>query len=352
MSLNDLPKVLIRYIGRYLEDDFLSYARFSIINKKFQSILPHIATIFNIFLYVFPHRRNYNWRELKDPNLLSLAYIYNKNLSLEIIKFLFEMKSNLNCVNKYGKTPVLYEFEKDNVSMEKIAFLIENKSLLNHKNSNGNTVLHISCRNDKIPLQTIIYLVENKSDINSTDFMNNTPLHVLVKNDEISYEKIKFLIETKTYLNITDKEYCTPLVTSIKKQIPIEIIQLLVENCDLNSNDPKKNILAPIFVACKSESLNFEIIRILVENKCDLKLKDVNGDTPLHLVCENENVSLEIIQFLIENKSDMNKKNSFGETPIKLALNNELLVQNIIEKYGKNLSLDKIFENKNKCLVL
>eukprot|EP00833_Pecoramyces_ruminatium_P010209 jgi/Orpsp1_1/1184241/evm.model.c7180000088666.3 len=97
-------------------------------------------------------------------------------------------------------------------------------------------------------------------------------------------------------------------------------------------NDNTK--FSPLMLACYFN--DEEWVKVLIEQKYDINIKNKNGDTPLTIACYFNNKN--IIELLINNGANVNVKNNNGETPINILKkfeNNEEIINilNILEDY-------------------
>ena len=132
------------------------------------------------------------------------------------------------------------------------------------------------------------------------------------------YNILKGLNNDLTLSDLVGKKLLTEMVSDeiFRNTINFETIKHLVENkADLSSKNHYGN--TPLHLAC-DKKVNFEIIKHLVENKADLSSKNHCGETPLHLAC-GKNAKIENIKYLVEMKADVNSQDFFGNTPLQIA---------------------------------
>lgn len=75
------------------------------------------------------------------------------------------------------------------------------------------------------------------------------------------------------------------------------------------------------------------VLRLLVESKIDINVKDKDGNTPLHVAISTKNINLVLIKILIKAGADLNIKNKFNEAPIDQLARVENSVYTEILKY-------------------
>ena len=250
-SINDLPKVLIEFLGFFLDLDGLLY--FSSTNQKHKRIFSEFRKTFRILKeigFLFEYFEDTNQQKTIQQKKESLKIkLINKDISDLII--LFRPNEEI-----YEKFPLQKLFECENISIETIKYLVENKCDLKKTNEFNDSFLHLACENKEISIETIKYLVENKILIRSRGYNDNTPLHLACLNENISLETIKYLVENKCETNLINRIDETPL-----------------------------------HLACLNEYTSIEIIQFLIENKSDLNLMNGWNQIPLKLASMNENLS-------------------------------------------------------------
>lgn len=186
--------------------------------------------------------------------------------------------------------------------------------------------------------ESFIYLIENDNTIVTTIFEDNKNIFHLIK-QRGDYEKIidKVFEYNDELINICDNNGETPLIYHSKTNPKLldvflkydNIIDLTIRDNEGNNclhnlckfNEPKilKNIIKkypelinmpnskseyPIMICCKNK--NEEMFYILKNNKANLSVKDLYGNTVYHYICSNS------ICLGIEIK---NISNFFGVTP-------------------------------------
>jgi hypothetical protein len=134
--------------------------------------------------------------------------------------------------------------------------------------------------------------------------------------------------------------YKSPLLFYLNKtnKPKIEMIKYLVENnCDLKIKN--KYHETPLHIATTKKNPKIEILKYFIENKCEINEINVNNDTPLHYACKNQSVSLKVLKFLFEINASFNLLNKSSETPLHFAFLNESAsfkyLKYIIENNGK-----------------
>lgn len=81
---------------------------------------------------------------------------------------------------------------------------------------------------------------------------------------------------------------------------------------------------------CKSASLQFEILKLLVELKCDLNAKDYNGESAFHYLLANPKITPEILSYFLDKKADPHFKSRRDDKPIEILSSNESVTLQLV----------------------
>lgn len=129
------------------------------------------------------------------------------------------------------------------------------------------------------------------------------------------------IIKGYSYLNVIDfiSEYSENKKEFVKQKLMEKDLSSLIipkENSDFRNENP-------LHFACQDQNISLEMLRFLVEYKCDLNLKNYRHEIPIHKAIKNEKISFEIIKYLVENKSNINSKGNNGNFLLhKMKFNN------------------------------
>ena len=173
----------------------------------------------------------------KTSNPIHLA-INNSFVSLEMISYLIQKKSNLNSL---VMNPLHCALSNPNLPFQIIKCLVDNKTDLNIKFKDGNneeiTFLHLALKKENQDLEIIKLLVENKSDLNTGYDKKGTPLHFACLYQK--KECIKYLIESRSDPNMRDQEGQTSFLYVAKNiNFCVDTFKCFLENkCDPFSRD-------------------------------------------------------------------------------------------------------------------
>ena len=218
-------------------------------------------------------------------------WIACKNNNYEIAVYLIEkMYANILVKNKNNNDILMYMLMGNTYDNKLFEYLLERSLIngnynINHKNKIGYTILMIST--EKGYLDIVKKLIENRANYNLKNSEGTCCLTIAV---------------TEGHLNIL-KFFFKKYVTVYSKDI-------------LNTTDLDGNTL--LNLACKYDY--YEIAEFFVKKKCKLDIKSKGysgGYAPLHWAVKNNN--FQIVRLLIENKANINLTTNNSESPIYLA---------------------------------
>lgn len=226
--------------------------------------------------------------------------------------------------------------------------LFSKKIDINHQNENGYTPVILSASNVTDEKGKILQcLVDNGTDINviTEDAKHLTPLKAVAENLGYSTgtkkKLIKFLVDNGADLNhkypwenALGFNYSSPLESAIKVKDSELLLFLIESGADINAK--VKNDFIPL-ISIAAFGLQFELVKLLVENNADTNLIDKDGNTPLMYAISGENDDLlkdksdieydrqEIVKLLLDYNADPNAVDNDGICVIDYAkkLNNK-----------------------------
>ena len=251
-----------------------------------------------------------------NPILTPLDIYFNKNCSdIEILKYLIEIKSDLNRQNNFSSSsPLHYAIKASQPSLEVIKLLIKNRAVINSVDKKGKNALYYSLKGKLNQIST--FLIEKLADVNSIYNKKKTPLFIAIKKrSDISI--IKMLIDYKADINHLSSERIPPIFfCCYVNPFPEYIIKILIEN-KANLNVFTSNSVLHLAIEKKA---SFNLICSLIENKSDLNFENHNSLTPLHFFTQEGCFSNEVLSCMLEHKADLNSGFN-NETPLHIACN-------------------------------
>ena len=183
-----------------------------------------------------------------------------------VMTFVRNQKDHL--VSLSEKVNALFMAVKDNdldVFKKKITLFNSQEDWIYIRNLSGETCMHVAAKNNHVKILTFAH----GYDWNVKDFNENTPLHCAVESSQV--HAVQYLVS---------------------------VSNVDAENAFLES---------PIHLATKRG--NMEILKLLIDKKCDLNVVDRFGNTPLFYADINS------ISCFLSNGSDLNHRNNLGLTP-------------------------------------
>ena len=291
--------------------------------------------------YLVEMKSDLNNKEIYNSSPVHCFIENEKQTDMEKFEFLLQ-NSNVNILNgnNYNHLHLTCNLEDTQTTMKMIEKLIEYKCDLNHQGDSGYTPIFFACKNEKLSLEIIQYLIEKKSDLNLLDNTGNSVFHILSLNANCTKELLEYFLQTGVEVNSKGNLGRTALHNLVCSESPsIEIFKMLLEKkADINSVDNEKN--TPLHLLTTNKYYNPETVKFFVDNKANLELVSSSDYTPVYSACTNENFSLEVIKFLIQNKCSFNNNQEDSYLPSPLHI--------ITQELDVSLETIKYFV-ENKC---
>ena len=232
------------------------------------------------------------------------------NDNIPLVYSLFQKGVNINSLDGNGMTPLHYAVGQDNLDMVTVLINLGNASCevdlqeertiadVNLKDEDGQIPLHLA---NGINLKIIKVLISSGSDVNSKDNLGNIPLYKMIG--------LNNLAVVKTMI----KSGLDPNVENIKGQTLLER-------------------------AVKSNYIDPNIIRVLVEAGADINHKDKNGNSYLNTSIKNKNTN--IINVLKDLGAENETINETGEDISSKIMSKA--TKNIPNKFLTHIHINKI----------
>ncbi|MBQ0003206.1 MAG: ankyrin repeat domain-containing protein [Treponema sp.] len=209
--------------------------------------------------------------------------------------------SNINSVDSEGNTPLLIALEQ-NASLEKIKYLIDLGSNVNARNREGNSALYYAVLNDNKEIGMM--LLAQNANIFSANNKDISPLKLA-----LTTSGNEWLINSKT-ITETDGSGNTALHYAADWKLSKATGYLIQKGANVNARNA--NGQTPLFSAAKSNAVN--TISILVNKGADINSRDTLGSTPLHAAVRWN--AVKAADKLISLGIDPNTQNVTGKTPL------------------------------------
>ncbi|XP_069765535.1 85/88 kDa calcium-independent phospholipase A2 isoform X2 [Narcine bancroftii] len=275
-------------------------------------------------------RHNHIMRCINDTESdegITALHLACKKGDIDCIRELVEgCGARLDIVDKNRETVYHYAARQSNSQI--IELLSKQHSIgVNHLSSNGETPLHIACRLGKTDVvKSLLHCQASSSIVGSCGY----PIHTSMKFIQVGCAEA--ILETDPK-QIHSEDPCyggTPLHWAKNS----EMIRLLI-NHRCNLNYLSKSGETPLHIMVKRE--RFECALTLLVNGANANIKGESGNTPLHLAMKLDN--LDLIKALIVFGADVKSPNDFGETPGLIAArhskgNNRKVMLNLLYSIG------------------
>jgi ankyrin repeat protein len=209
---------------------------------------------------------------------------------------------------KVGDTPLI-SFAAGEGALEIMKYMAGKNSGIETKSPDGRTpLLHAAGGGD---IASIKFLVEKGAEINARDNDRNSAILLAAARGKV--EAVKYFKEKGQNVNHKNKNGLTPLIAACMAGSVETLKYLLTSGASAEGYyaNPKDSPGGALFYAVKSK--NAEIVRLLIENKADLKSFEA-----VEALCESlSNYSEnDIYRMLIDGGVDLNKSSDYSDYPI------------------------------------
>ena len=252
---------------------------------------------------------------------------------------LLKIKVDFNMQDEEGCTPLLLAVDFGHFEIVKI--LVSNRANLNATNFYDETPLGRAIEKGHYTITK--YLLENGASVN-VDFGNESPLQIAIK--EQNLEIIQMLLENGANPNFYDNSEDT--VPAMDQALEIGnsvIIKMLLKygadgNTFLSQAIISKNNLAMVELLLKNnvnvnicdyygmphlhfaitETINIEIIYLLIRFGADINAPDADSHNPLHYAIQFRKEDFQLLELLMQNGANPNLKDKQDTSTIEYAL--------------------------------
>lgn len=257
--------------------------------------------------------------EIISTSTSSLIVAIEEN-NINAVKQLIKDEADINELDNNQHAPLLSACCENNYKVAKL--LIKAGADVNKAGIYGNTPLIQACASGSEKLVQL--LIKSGANINYQNNEQASPLIICCA--EGNYKAAKLLVAAQADINIKIDERSTPLFIATINNHKNIIATILSQTTatDLSMIDLSLSLI----VACQQS--NIGIAKLLIKAGADVNyicIEDGDEFSPLTLALSNDN--FELIKLLVENKADLYQKNSDGQTPLDYA-----------EKIGINIVVD------------
>lgn len=312
---------------------------------------------------------------------VNLLFIAAKYGHLATIKELIKYKTNINCANVHGQTPMhvaadrgyeqivdllapyvdvdltdnnnwaAIDFAVDNGSAKVIAVLARYGADFHNRYEKGRTLLHNAAA--KNYLEAISELIKSGVDLDTVDLCGETAMHHAAANDHP--EAIMELAKHQAKMDVTNDANLTPIFYGAQKGYPGVIAALIACGVSPYSTGNLKQTLAH----CAAQHGHAPLITDLASHGLNLNARDELGWTAAHYAAYGNHPK--VIMELAWHKADLDATDILGLTPAYYALVNNnaealaALVQNgvnlnTLDQYNWTLAHHAVFNNHPEML--
>ena len=221
----------------------------------------------------------------------------------------------------------------------------------NIQDAKGNSVLHVACEEGSVKM--VCFLVQNNCNVNIRNSNRHTPMDIaVIKRNPALVEELRkhehcdpneadrAMSDIMLFEDIKRLQRCTPRdLTKLSYEDPVMCVDILCRAMfntqffqDFSSINLFQNLLwkgwgniqdlwgdTVLHSMCKHGSN--EMVRVLVQNNCDVNIQNRNGDTALHIAIRSTQHNAEKVQcILMSGKCDPNIANDAKNTPLHVAV--------------------------------
>jgi ankyrin repeat protein len=261
-------------------------------------------------------------------NYLLHMWAEKEPISTEIGKFILKRTSDINCVNREGKTTLQLAIDKKDA--DKVNLLLKHKADVNVKFADGRSpLLYTSEKEQRGEHALTEALLKAGANPNmALDSKGLVPLHVALRKGDI--DKVNLLLKHKADVNVKFADGKTALLYALESTVEVRhalLSALLEHKADVNVKfaDGK----SPLLYALEKEGQGeHALTEALLKAEADPNIAlDSKGLMPLHVALQK--VDIDKATLLLKYKASPNSKFSTGETPLAYVIENTTGTQRV-----------------------
>lgn len=205
----------------------------------------------------------------------NILHFASRDGEIKIIDYFIKFKTNIDQVDKHGRTPMFLAARYDYLDIVKL--LIEKGANLYVTDKHDMTILHTALLSGSLDITR--YLMDEKYfDINFTTnkIGGVTLLHIAAEKGFL--KAVEYLTEQGAIIDSYDENNVTPLLKAATRHKWPVVKHLLEKGANPNLAD--KNGITALHQAVKSGAL--DVVQLLLKHGANLTAVDSKGRTPLH----------------------------------------------------------------------
>jgi len=286
-----------------------------------------------------------NIRDKYNNYLIQYIIMNNK---LDFLKLILKRNPKIDIIDNDGKNllyiPIKFDY-----------YEIVNEILKFNKNNIGLSIIDFQDKFKNIPLHYAIkyknikiidLLLNYNSDKFIKDINGNNSLHLSIYTKNISI--INKFIKDNNYINSVNYLGETALHIACSRIDNYEICKLLIENkSDPNIKDKETKLIPLIFSIYNN---NIKLSSLLINNTNNLNIQDYQGNIPLHHSFKEKNKEISNLLIKKIENINLNLYNINLQYPLHILLYNRIDID--ISKIIINTKINFQDDNGNSCLHL
>jgi ankyrin repeat protein len=222
----------------------------------------------------------------------------------QVTQMLLAAKADIESRSNDGGTPLAQAAYHDSITSARI--LVDANAVLEAKANNGFTPLMWAT--SKKASRTFQLLIAAKANIDATDMDGQTSMELAMQNDQA--QAAKMLITANANLAAKGSFGDTLLTLAAREGHEENITFLLSAKADPNATTTSISKTTPLMQAIMAGKIS--AVRILIDARADLRIKDADGDTALLYSAYHGH--RQVLQLLLEKDATLNNESNLEGT--------------------------------------